>query len=391
MVAMQHGCQCVLMLFGNQLATRRSAVSALAQEIATPGSPRAWSRYLGPLLAFAAAVAVGLVIALHGHDFVRPIERALHASWSLVALGAAFEAFSLLGYVALLHHVVARASTQLRLKDSVDMTLGGAAATRLLPTAGLGGAAVTVWALRARGVTAREVTERLLSFFLLLYGVYLAALFASGAAVASGLAPVSHGRVLGTVGMFVAVILAAGALSVVATPRLSRGLLHQLGSRSGRLGRFARGLETELPALSAALARAGRELRRPQPALIGALAWWAFDIGVLFVMLHAFGSSPSVPVIVLAYFLGTFCNLLPVPGSLSGGLVGTLIALGTPAGGALAAVLAYRAIAVWLPAVSGIPALSRLRISVASWRSDQRERRPEAPTVCTSCDYPVAA
>lgn len=390
MAAMRRGCECVRMLFGN-LAERRPAVSAFAQEIPTLGSPRAWNRYLGPLVAGAFLVAVGLVIALHGHDFVRPLERALHASWILVALGAAFEAFSLVGYVALLHHLVASASSQLRLKDSVDMTLGGAAATRLLPTAGLGGAAVTVWTLRARGVSAREVTERLLSFFLLLYGVYLAALFAAGAAVASGLAPVSHGRALGIVGMVVAVIVSAGALSVVATPGLSRGVLHRLGSRSGRLGRFATGLETELPALSAALARAGRELRRPQPALIGAVAWWGFDIGVLFLMLHAFGSSPSVPLIVLAYFLGTFCNLLPVPGSLSGGLVGTLIALGTPAGGAVAAVFAYRAIAVWLPAVSGIPALSRLRISVARWRVAQRECSPQAPNVCAPCDYPVAA
>jgi uncharacterized membrane protein YbhN (UPF0104 family) len=379
------------MLSGNQFTTGRSAASALTREMARPGTPRPWNRYLGPLVTFAAAVAVGVVIALHGHDFVRPIERAFNASWSLVALGAAFEAFSLLGYVALLHHVVARASTQLRLKDSVDMTLGGAAATRLLPTAGLGGAAVTVWALRARGVTAREVTERLLSFYLLLYGVYLAALLAAGVAVASGLAPVSHGRALGFVGILVSLTLAAAALSVVATPRLSRGLLRRLGRRSGRLGRSARGLETELPALTAALARARHELRRPQPALIGAVAWWGFDIGVLVAMLHVFGSTPSISLIILAYFLGTFFNLLPVPGSLSGGLVGTLIALGTPAGGALAAVLAYRAIAVWLPAVSGIPALSRLRMSVASWRMAQRKPNPEAPAAYARCDHPVAA
>ena len=72
-------------------------------------------------------------------------------------------------------------------------------------------------------------------------------------------------------------------------------------------------------------------------------------------------------------------------------LVGTLIALGTPACGAVAAVFAYRAIVVWLPAVSGIPALSRLRISVARWRVAQRECSPQAPNVCAPCDYPVAA
>ncbi len=128
--------------------------------------------------------------------------------------------------------------------------------------------------------------------------------------------------------------------------------------------------ERQLPALRSGLLRAGGELRHPRPALLGAVAWWAFDIGVLVAMLHAFGAALPIPVVVLAYFLGTMFNLLPLPGSLSGGLAGTLVVFGAPAAPALAAVLAYRTIAVWLPAASGVASLFALRATAARWRAE---------------------
>ena len=60
------------------------------------------------------------------------------------------------------------------------MTLGGAAATRLLPTAGVGGAAVTLWSLRRAGMGAREATRTLLGFLIVLYSVFLGAIAALG-------------------------------------------------------------------------------------------------------------------------------------------------------------------------------------------------------------------
>jgi uncharacterized membrane protein YbhN (UPF0104 family) len=104
------------------------------------------------------------------------------------------------------------------------------------------------------------------------------------------------------------------------------------------------------------------------------VAYWAFDIGVLVTMLYAFGVRLPVATVVLAYFLGTMFNVVPLPGSLSGGLAASLIALGSPAGAAIAAVLAYRAVAVWLPALPGIASLVSLRASVASWRTSTDSR-----------------
>ena len=89
-------------------------------------------------------------------------------------------------------------------------------------------------------------------------------------------------------------------------------------------------------------------------------------------MLHAFGGSLPLVLVVLAYFLGTMFNVLPLPGSLSGGLIGVLVAFGAPAAPAIAAVLAYRSVAVWLPAACGMPSLARLRSSVVSWRAEPR-------------------
>ena len=77
--------------------------------------------------------------------------RAVDADPRWVAGAGAFELLSFGGYIVLLWLVGARASGRLGLRESTQITLGGAAATRLLPTAGVGGAAVTLWALRRSG------------------------------------------------------------------------------------------------------------------------------------------------------------------------------------------------------------------------------------------------
>jgi uncharacterized membrane protein YbhN (UPF0104 family) len=342
------------------------SLRGLADEIAGSavrrGGERVQRAWLPPLAAVLVASLFALVAATHGREFVTAVDRALHAGWSLVVLGALLEALSLAGYVLLMHRVVASASPDLRLRDSYDITLAGTVATRLLPTAGLGGAAVTVWALRARGVRPRELGERLLAFLLLLYAVYMAALLFAGALVALDVVQVHRGQGLGLLGAALAAAIAGGVLSLLALPSLASRLARRIPA--------ARRLEDQLPTLQAALRRAWLEVRKPNAALIGAVAWWTFDIGVLAAMLHAFGADLPLVAIVLAYFLGTMFNVLPLPGSLSGGLIGVLIALGTPAAPAIAAVLAYRSVAVWLPAASGIPSLARLRASVSRWRAE---------------------
>ncbi len=359
----------------------RAALLATVREIApthAASSQAAGHRRLLPLAWLAAAGLLALLLARDAGGFLHAFERALHGGWQLVALAAVLEAASLAGYVVLLHRVVASADRRIRPKDSYDITLAGTAATRLLPTAGLGGAAVTVWALRARGLRSHDITERLLAFLLILYGVYMAALLAFGAAVGLGAVPVAGDSALGFVAVALALVLSCAVLTLLAAPSFTERLLRRIAGSSPRLAPSVERVAAHLPALRSALSRVAVELRRPHPALLGAVAWWAFDIGVLVTMLHVFGAALPVPVVVLAYFLGTMFNLLPLPGSLSGGLAGTLIAFGSPAGGALAAVLAYRTVAVWLPAASGVTSLFSLRRSVESWHGERGASRTPA-------------
>ena len=113
-------------------------------------------------------------------------------------------------------------------------------------------------------------------------------------------------------------------------------------------------------------------VRSADPRLLGAFAWWGFDMAVLYGMLNAFGAAPPFAVVVLAYFVGQVANTVPVPGAASGGLVGVLLAFGVTADLAIVSVLAYRAVAIWLPAPIGLVALGSC---AARWRAG-RARTP---------------
>ena len=131
----------------------------------------------------------------------------------------------------------------------------------------------------------------------------------------------------------------------------------------------------------------GRDVR-----LLGALAWWGFDVCVLWAVFNAVGTPPSPGVLVLGYFLGQVANTVPVPGAASGGLVGVMLAFGVDADVALAGVLAYRAIAIWLPAPLGAHALAGLKRDTARWvAEDAREADGAAGAVRVVVRVPAAA
>jgi hypothetical protein len=125
-------------------------------------------------------------------------------------------------------------------------------------------------------------------------------------------------------------------------------------------------------------------LRRPDPRVLGAFAWWIFDAGVLWAMLHAFGAPPSIAVVALAYFVGQAGNTVPIPGAVSGGIVGVLVAFGVGADVALASVLAYRSVAIWLPAGIGLATIPSLRATLARWKAeDEGEAEAQDEAVVT--------
>src|SRR4051795_273379 len=135
-----------------------------------------------------AGTGAAVVVVLGGpvHAFAHALHRALAADARWVVSGAAFELLSFAGYVALLWLVAGRAHKRIDARRAVEVTLGGAAATRLLPTAGAGGAALTLWALRRTGIGGRGAARTLLTFLVLLYAVFLGAIALSGALIALG-------------------------------------------------------------------------------------------------------------------------------------------------------------------------------------------------------------
>jgi uncharacterized membrane protein YbhN (UPF0104 family) len=303
------------------------------------------------LPAAAAAALVIAVVVLGGplQAFADALGRALDADPRWVVAAAAFELLSFGGYVALLWLVGHRASPRLGLRESTQITLGGAAATRLLPTAGAGGAALTLWALRRSGLGTRGATRTLLTFLILMYSIFLGSVAVTGTVLAlegEPLALTALPAALATVGMVLAV---ASAL----VP-------------AGRGGRVLRAAGVFGEAMRHALSH----VRSLDTRLLGAVAWWGFDMAVLWAMLNAFGAPPAIELVVLAYFLGQVGNTIPIPGAVSGGLVGALLAFGVDADLAIVSVLAYRAIAIWVPAPIGLVALSALRKTIAAWGRD---------------------
>src|SRR4051794_22847735 len=211
-----------------------------------------------PALVAGLVVAGAVVLGGPARTFLHALERAFSADPRWFVAAAAFEVLSFAGYIALLSHVAGRGNGRFGLKQSYRTTLAGAAATRLLPTAGAGGAALTLWVLRKSGHSGRAGVRTLLTFLVLLYAVFLFAIVGSGIAAALS----------GTGATALAVAPASVALAFIAIA-ITLGLRPPSGS-----GRIA----TSGAVVGEAVRDAVVLLRGRNPRLLGAVAWWGFDI-----------------------------------------------------------------------------------------------------------------
>jgi uncharacterized membrane protein YbhN (UPF0104 family) len=274
--------------------------------------------------------------------------------WWLV-LAAGLELASFAAYCVVFRAVFDGHGGRLTLRESTLITMAGVAATRLVATGGAGGIVLMAWALRRRGYRAKAVGVGMVAFYVLLYGVYMAALVLAGAGLATGLLP-------GDAPDAVTVLPALFGLGVILTALALTFVPRDLGARLRR--RVLRRLAVAPAVFGAGVRRAIALLRTGDWRLSGAVGWWAFDIAVLWACFEAFGDAPPAGVLVMAYFVGMLGNLLPLPGGVGGvdgGMIGVLIACGVDGGLAIVAVLTYRAFAFWLPTLPGIAAYLSLR------------------------------
>ncbi len=285
-----------------------------------------------------------------------------HVGW--LAAGLALEALSFAGQVVLFRAVYQGSGANIGYRDSYEITLAGHAATRLLASAGTGGMALTAWALRRRGLAPGEIARRMVAFLILMYAVYLVALIVGGLGLWTGALGGGHSvaLTLAPAGLAIVVGLAATATPAAAA-RLAR-LLRRAPAQRRRFAKASAKLAAGIEAIADGVRLAWSLIRERRAGLMGAPLWWGFDIAVLWVSFKAFGPTPAPGVVLMAYFVGTLANMLPLPGGIGGvegGMIGAFVAFGVHPELAVAAVLAYRLYAFWLPTIPGAIAYLQLR------------------------------
>ena len=234
-----------------------------------------------------------------------------------------------------------------------------------------------VWALRRGGMPADEIARKTVAFFLLTSAVPVGMLLLLGASLATGILPGGGGLLL----TVLPAVVAAGAITAtLALRRLARDAEARI-RRRGEGSRWVR-LAPALSAPSDGIDEALHQARRANPLLfVGLVGFFVFDLLTFWVSFRAVGVSPELAVIWMAYLIGQLGNWLPVPGGIGGvelGLVGVLVLYGVPALPATAAVLLYRVIELWIPAVLGIAAFVQLRLLL--------RRETEAIKLCAPGD-----
>jgi uncharacterized membrane protein YbhN (UPF0104 family) len=300
----------------------------------------------GLVVVVAIVVLVLIALLAPGLGSVRTILERASPGWIAVAI--VLEVLSSLSYVAMFRPAFC---PRMSWRSTFEISLSEIAVGSIVPASGAGGVALGAWILTRSGMQVAVVARRSVAFLLIKSSVNFVAVAIIGVLLWLGVGPDLSPAltILGTalsVGVLVGVPIAARAL----------------GEAGARGGKKVRAVAT---AVYDGVGEAGRLLKQRDPLLIGgAIGYWLFDNLVLLATFHAFGLSPPLIIVLMAYLCGQLGGILPLPGGIGGidgGLIGTLIVYGIPAAEATAAVLAYRVVLFWIPLVMGIPAWFFLR------------------------------
>src|SRR4051812_22162432 len=193
-------------------------------------------------------------------------------TWLLAAVG--LEVLSFVGYVVLFRAVFVRSESRIDWRESYQITMAGLAATRLLAAGGAGGVALTAWALRRAGMSARTLAARMTAFLVLLYGVFMLALLFVGVGLRTGVLPGGAPFGLTVVPAVFGAFVIAAALALALVPQdLDRRVARE-HPPSTRRARALRWLATVPATIGTGVREAIVMLRTADPRLLGAVAWW---------------------------------------------------------------------------------------------------------------------
>jgi len=300
------------------------------------------------------ALLVGLLLGVPGLQAAA--ERITDAKPGWVILAVVFELLSCAGYVVLFGLVFGRLGRSL----STRLSLSELAVNSVVSLSGLGGIALGAWVLRTRGFSVERIAKRSVLIFVLTSAVNVGMVALIGIPMWLGLLPGSTDPLITLVPALLAIGTIIGTLGLAAwAKRTAEGREDEGSRRAIALIAISGGVEDAIGLIRA------REWR-----LLGAVAYWMFDNLALFACLYAFGRGPSVWAVAMAYLVGMMANSIPIPGgffAVEGGLVGMLLLFGAhPASLVIAAVVVYRAISLWIPALIGSVAFISLRREIMS-------------------------
>ena len=201
--------------------------------------------------------------------------------WMIVAL--LFGVGMFFGYVAMFRGIFLRAgSNRIDWRASYQITMAGLAASRIFAAGGAGGLVLTAWALRRSGMRKRLVADKTLTFLILTYIPYMAALIVCGLGPAAGDLPrrgaVRPHRRAGDHRRDPDRDRRLDRAGADRPPAPRRGLR---AAATGGSARGRSGWPTCPPRPRPACATRSRHLRHPDPALVGAILFWACQVGVL--------------------------------------------------------------------------------------------------------------
>jgi uncharacterized protein (TIRG00374 family) len=301
---------------------------------------------------------VAVVTLLPGLEGLRT--RLSHADPVWLVLGAGLKVLSGLGYVAIFRMVFCR---RMSWRVSYQIGMSELGANALLPTGGAGGLALGAWALKRGGMPTAEIARRTAAFFMLTSVANVTGVVLIGVGLAVRVLP---GETNLALTLLPAAIAAAAIVGSLLAGRSSAGLHRRLdrNEANGSSRHSTLALKT-LVAIADGVNEAVALLREGNAWLIGGiLAYLVFDVMILGATFRAFGAAPPLAILGMAYLIGELGGLIPVPGGIGGvdaGLVGTFVLYNVPITAVASAVLAYRAIALWVPAILGSAAFVSLR------------------------------
>jgi uncharacterized protein (TIRG00374 family) len=299
-----------------------------------------------------------IVTLLPGLEGLR--DRLAHAQPAWLGLGIGLKVLSGLGYVAVFRMVFCR---RMSWRVSYQIGMSELGANALFPTGGAGGLALGAWALKRGGMPTSEIARRTVAFFLLTSVANVVGVLVIGTGLAVRLFP---GETNPALTVLPAVIAATSIVGALLAGRASVTLHRRLeDSEQDGCSRRASVVLKTLVAVADGVNEAVALLREGNAWLIGGIvAYLLFDVMILWATFRAFGAAPPLAIVWIAYLIGELGGLIPVPGGIGGvdaGLVGTLVLYNVPLTAATSAVLAYRAIALLVPASLGAGAFVALR------------------------------